>query len=423
MHSETMKQTFCLGIRPICERLFIFPIPPRRAEDKKDLPDSAIGFIFGDALNEGVRKRSGIRSRTSREGQRAMTCNMICFVEYRLGAVGRVGRVGQIGWVGLVLGVVLFSFSDRIAADLPAASETIGRPVHVVSIGFRDRPLEEICAVVDREAAKGADLIALPETMMGQKKPEPLDGPTVTAMANLARKHRTYLVCPIDRSAGERRFNSAVLLDRAGKIVGVYDKVYPYWSEYNLEPPVDAGQDAPVFETDFGRIGIAICFDANFPEVWKRLADQGAELVIFSSAYSAGTTLQAHALMNHYYIVSSTLRSDCVVYDITGEELLFERRSGEINVSRVTLDLDRCIFHKDFNVPKMEKLLKEHADDVVLEKTWDREAWLVLKAKRPGVSARDLARQYGMEELRDYIARSRRQIDEKRGRRFADKVK
>lgn len=163
-----------------------------------------------------------------------------------------------------------------------------------------------------------------------------------------------------------------------------------------------------------GRLGLAICFDANFPEVWKHLADQGAEIVIFPSAYSAGTTLQAHALVNHFYIVTSTGAVDCVVYDITGAEILYEK-STEINITRVTLDLDRGIYHQNFNLDKRDRLLAERPDDVGQEIWLDREQWFVLCAKRPGVSARALAKEYGMEELRDYIDRSRREIDAMRG--------
>ena len=170
----------------------------------------------------------------------------------------------------------------------------------------------------------------------------------------------------------------------------------------------------PIFQTDFGRLGMAICFDVNFPEVWKRMADQGAELVIWPSAYSAGTTLQSHALVNHYYIVSSTGERDCSVYDITGAQILYEK-SEEVNVSRVTLDLDRGIYHQNFNLEKRDLLLREHGQDVLQETWMDREQWFVLRSKRAGVLARALARQYGLEELRDYVDRSRRQIDQMRG--------
>ena len=88
-----------------------------------------------------------------------------------------------------------------------------------------------------------------------------------------------------------------------------------------------------------------------------------------------------------------------------------------INVSRVTLDLDRGIYHENFNIEKRDKLLRERCDDVEQKQWLDREQWFVLRARRPDVSARDLARRYGLEELRDYISRSRREIDRRRGSR------
>jgi predicted amidohydrolase len=311
--------------------------------------------------------------------------------------------------------VCLWSASFFPAASrAQEASPSIGRPVRVVSIAFKPRPLETIAPLVDAEGARGTDLIVLPETMLGQKQPpQPLDGPAITAMAALAGKHHTYIVCPMDRQDGAHRVNSAVLLDRAGRVVCVYDKVYPYWSEYGLKPPVEPRTKVPVYQADFGRLGMAICFDVNFPAVWKQLADQGAELVVWPSAYSAGSSLRAHAINHHFHIVSCTYAPDCSVFDITGEEVLYEK-GNDVQITRTVLDLDRGIYHTNFNVSKRDKLLKEHGDDVVLEKKMERESWFVLHAKRPGVSARELARRYGLEELRDYLDRSRREIDRMR---------
>ncbi len=97
----------------------------------------------------------------------------------------------------------------------------IGRPVRVTSISFATgKTREDIVAVVDGEGARGADLIALPETWLGQGDcPEPIDGPTITAMSALAAAHRTWIVCPVDRIDGERRLNSSVVTNppRAAK--------------------------------------------------------------------------------------------------------------------------------------------------------------------------------------------------------------
>lgn len=297
------------------------------------------------------------------------------------------------------------------------ARPVIGRLARVVSLSFgQGKSLEDVTNLINTAVTQRCDVIALPEIWRGQGEgtQETLDGLTIRSMAELARAHHTYIVCPLDRRGGERRFNTAVLLDRRGHVVGYYDKAYPYWSEFDLNPAVQPGCNIPVFETDFGRLGLAICFDANFPVVWQRLADQGAEVVIWTSAYSAGTTLQAYALMHHYYIVTSTLMCDCLAYDITGQELHYQHHPG-LNISRLVLDLDRGIYHENFNTAKREHLLSEHGDEVVKERVLAREQWFVLKAVKSGISARALAREYGLEELRDYINRSRVEIDSKRG--------
>jgi predicted amidohydrolase len=241
-------------------------------------------------------------------------------------------------------------------------------------------------------------------------------------MSRLAKKHRTYIVCPIHRKEGKQTFNSAVLLDREGRVACVYDKLYPVWVEECVDRSVNPGRAVCVHQTDIGRVGFAICFDVNWSSIWEQLSNQGAELVIWPSAYSAGRSLQAQAISYNYYVVSVTWVPDCLVFDIDGQQLVYDthNRGDDTNVTRITLDLDRCIFHQDLNYPeKVGRLLKERAEDIAQEKWMPMEGWFVLKAKRPGVSARELARNYGLEELRHYLNRSRCEIDKCRGWEFS----
>ena len=321
----------------------------------------------------------------------------------------------------LLLGFLSVSFLFFIATA-SGATEKTGRPVKIVSLCFQNEDFSRILKIVGEEGAKGTDIIVLPETWRGQSQPETLEGETITALSKLAKKNSTYILSPIDRTDGKTRYNSAVLIDREGKVVFVYDKIYPYWSEFDLTPAVSPGTNSEsVFDTDFGRIGVAICYDANFPEIWQALREKGAEMVLWSSAYSAGSQLQAYALLHHYYIVTSTYTKDCQVYDITGKKILDEK-SDPITVARVTLDLDRGIYHENFNMEKLDSLLKTHGDEVEKELSMPREQWFVLRAKMPGISARSLAKKFGMEELTDYQNRSRREIDKKRGFSFVKKL-
>jgi len=292
------------------------------------------------------------------------------------------------------------------------------RNARITSIGFSQRPVGEFIGIVGRESAESCDLVLLPEACTGEKIIEPLDGETVTRVAEVAARRGVYIVLPINRKSGtEARINSAVLIGRKGEICGVYDKVYPFWMEFDLDPPCAIGRDAPVFETDFGKIGMAICFDANFPEVWRRLSLNGAELVLWPSAYSAGMSLQAHAINYNYSIVTSTLCSDCLVYDITGQEIYYQSAQG-VNISRVAVDLDRCIFHENYNMQKRAKLLEDYKGSIVSDVFLQREQWFTLKSLSPDVSARKTAAEYGMEELAAYKRRSLVEIDRMRGFKF-----
>lgn len=303
------------------------------------------------------------------------------------------------------------------------------RHVRAVSISFdwHVPPLAQLADRLDREAAQGADIIILPEHCQGfdehgQKTLETLNGPTITAMAKLARKHRTYIVCPIDRRDGDIRFNSAVLLDRRGQVVCTYDKIYPvYQQECLSKPPVQPGDFARVYQADFGRIGFAICFDVNWTSVFEKLSNLGADLVVFPSWFSAGRLLQAQAIQYNYYVMSSTRVPDCLVYDIDGELLVHDQENAGngVNVTRVELDLDRCLFTRDLNMPgKLNLLLQSHSEDIEREKWMPMEGWFVLRAKRPGVSAKELARQYGLVDRRHYHNWSQCQIDKARGWQF-----
>ncbi|MCL1792663.1 MAG: carbon-nitrogen hydrolase family protein [Oscillospiraceae bacterium] len=291
-----------------------------------------------------------------------------------------------------------------------------GKKARITSISFTQRPLDEFIGILDEEGKHGCDLILLPEACTGNDVEVP-ENRAVGRISEIAAKYGVYIVFPIYRkSETAERVNSSMLIGRKGEICGIYDKVYPFWSEFELDPPCAIGRDAPVFETDFGKIGLAICFDANFPEVFRRLSLGGAEAVLWSSAYSAGMSLQAHAINYNYMIVTSTLNSDCIVYDITGQEIYYQKKPrGEPLVNRLTLDLDRCIFHENYNWDKRAKLLKDYAGKIESDVWLERESWFTLKSIAPKISAREIAAKYGMEELAAYKNRSLAEIDKMRG--------
>jgi len=298
-----------------------------------------------------------------------------------------------------------------------------GKPARIVSLPLYRQGLEKTLQAIDREGTADADLILLTEVWQGEGTIDTLDDPAMTALAALAKKHHTYIVSPVVRKDDKTVYNSSVLFSREGKVAGIYNKVYPVMSDPpgvggEFKPGIHGkpGNDAVVFDTDFGRIGMTICFDAQFPEVWQRLEDCGAQLVLFSSAYSAGRSLAAYATLHHYYIVSSVWNGECQVYDITGEKLLDERKG----LSRITLDFDRRIFHNNdsYNYRGQRNKLLQENPGVEIDKWLIREDWHVLRAAEPGIDLPALVKKYDLQDLHDYLAKQRRESDRLRGRAF-----
>jgi predicted amidohydrolase len=141
--------------------------------------------------------------------------------------------------------------------------------------------------LIDEAAARGADLVVLPELAnsgyvfasraeafdLAEEVP---DGPTTAAWAERARAHGLHIVAGICERDGANLYNSAVVIAPEGPI-GTFRKVH-LWNEENLWfEPGDLG--FPVFHTAIGRIGVGICYDGWFPETYRLAALQGADIV------------------------------------------------------------------------------------------------------------------------------------------------
>jgi len=169
------------------------------------------------------------------------------------------------------------------------------------------------------------DIVCLPEAFPGQWRDvhheiaEAPKGPLSRPFADFAAKHAINLICPIfTKTQGEIR-NSAVIFDRNGAIAGQYDKIHLPSGESSkgISP---GPSEAPVFDLDFGRIGIQICWDMEFSYTWDQLEMKGAEIVFWPSAYAGGELFQAKARY-HFPVVSSVWSEVAAICDLEGNIL------------------------------------------------------------------------------------------------------
>lgn len=271
------------------------------------------------------------------------------------------------------------------------------------------RLMAEAERLIERAARMGAELVAFPECYpqlaVGDvfHHAEPADGGTLTRARESAARHGLYLVWPraeYDPGRGGLR-NTSILIGRDGGVVGRYDKMFP--TEREIAAGCVPGTDCPIFETDFGRVGLLICFDLNFREVRDRLAEQEPDLVVFSSMYRGGRQLEALAFELGSFVVSAVRPELGRILDRCGglvKETTYETLGvAELNTNSVAM-------HMDNNWGKMDAMLARYGPALRFD-YHTREAYFVISGDE-GVEVRDVEREFELESARDYFERSRR---------------
>jgi predicted amidohydrolase len=244
-------------------------------------------------------------------------------------------------------------------SDHPPRKVVVGTVIYGPYGEYRglDERIEVLSRFVDAMAAEaiakyashGLDLAVFPETTVtdtrggASQRAVPLEGRVLQKFGAVARRHKTYLVIPLDLvekgPSGPVYSNAAVLFDRHGTVAGIYRKVHPVAlvGHDDLEGGITPGSEFPVFDCDFGKLGIQICWDVVFDDGWKALADKGAEIVVWPSASPATALPCSRAGRHRYFIVSSCWRNNSTIYEPTGLVAARAETPGKALVHQIDL--------------------------------------------------------------------------------------
>ncbi|NUV62006.1 carbon-nitrogen family hydrolase [Streptomyces sp. CAI-85] len=155
----------------------------------------------------------------------------------------------------------------------------------------------------------GDDLVVLPELWTAgawsydgwDREAESVDGPTAVALSAAARQAGSWLHAGsiVERDADGTLYNTALLFDRNGELRGRYRKIHRYGFDTGEATLMGGGEDVVTVPTDFGVVGLAICYDLRFPELFRALIDAGAELIVIPAAWPA-------ARLTHWRLLTRT---------------------------------------------------------------------------------------------------------------------
>lgn len=217
-----------------------------------------------------------------------------------------------------------------------------------------EKNLQAFCEQIDAAGRLGLDIVCLPEAitlvgtrLTGPQTAEPIPGPSTERLAAAAGRNRLWVVAGLYEREGLQVYNTAVLLDRQGRLAGKYRKIHLPREEW--DKGITPGHEYPVFQTDFGRVAIQICYDWFFPEVDTIFALKGAE-VVFAPTW--GTTFadregrvegenvfRVRARDNGIYLVPSVYDGSSMVIDPLGRVLVSNK--GQSGVFWCEVDLNQ----------------------------------------------------------------------------------
>ena len=181
---------------------------------------------------------------------------------------------------------------------------------------------------MQHSAAQGSDLIVFPEMFMARPQEgvslatvaEPLDGSFVNKLATMAVEHGIAVICGMWEAVpgeADRAANVVIALGPDGKLLARYNKIHLFdaLSVRESDQMLGGHTPPPIFSLQGTQLGLAICYDLRFPELFRDLALRGADAVIVPSAWYAGpmkeeqwlTLLQARAIENTLYVAGANL--------------------------------------------------------------------------------------------------------------------
>jgi len=199
--------------------------------------------------------------------------------------------------------------------------------VQMTSTGDRDKNLATALRLLGEAADLGARLACLPENFafMGREEEriagaETLEGPTLSALRELARARRLQILAGsiAERvDAPGKTANTSVLLGEDGAVVAAYRKIHlfdvniPDGARYAESETVQPGTEAVLAESALGRIGLTVCYDLRFPELYRQLSARGAEILTIPAAFTLYTgkdhwevLVRARAIENLCYVIA-----------------------------------------------------------------------------------------------------------------------
>ncbi len=319
-------------------------------------------------------------------------------------------------FIALISGVVLLSVD--IVNPVPAHSE---RPVTVATIGNTpaltdndnlQTTVDYVISFWGKELKKvlkaRPDLIVLPEfadlSIAGVEYMEVRGNQVLDFFSSVAKENRCYIAFGMGRQdrLGFWR-NSCVVLNRKGAVAGIYDKNFPTISE--IKTGIRASDEIAVIDCDFGKVGVAICFDLNFDELLARYAGTETDIIIYPSMSHGGVLQNLWALSCNSYFIGSIYRDfPSEVRNPLGRVIATTSKAADYAIANINLDYKTVPVAN--NLEKLVALKSKYGKTVQISET-SRNGRVIVTSSNKSVSSEKMIKEFNIEPFNEYLDRAR----------------
>ncbi len=222
--------------------------------------------------------------------------------------------------------------------------------------------------------------------------------------ADVAKKHRCYIAYSAAREVTDGTWrNSTQLIDRNGEVTGIYNKNHVVIEE-TTEFGILCGKEAPIFECDFGRVALAICFDLNFDELRLKYKAAKPDLILFSSMYHGGLMQRYWAYSCRAHFVGSIARKNASsILSPVGE--ILASTTNYFGYVTATVNLDCKVVHLDYNWDRLSQMKAKYGPKVTMMDPGDLGSVLI-SSETDEFTIEDVIKEFEIEIWDDYYDRA-----------------
>ncbi len=275
-----------------------------------------------------------------------------------------------------------------------------------------------ILKILEEAVVFQPDIVCLPEvfatslikpmTLAEKIEQSPM---VIQRFSSFAKDNKCYLICPVYTTENEKIYNSAVVLNRLGEQMGEYRKIH--LTENEIKNGITPGPlQAPVFKTDFGIIGIQICFDMLWDDGWNVLRQQGAEIIFWPSAYSGGQTVNSKAWQNKCVVVSSTRKNTTKICDIAGD-VVAQTGIWDNNLICASVNLEKAFLHSWPYSQRFNEIREKYGRKIRITNHHEEE-WSIIESLSPEIFVKNILSEYNLKTYEQHKRNAEKAQIEKR---------